>query len=70
MFEGMLTTEEAARFVGLSPRTLEKRRHEGGGPRFLKLGRLVRYRERDLEEWIARSVRVSTSDPGAGGGTV
>lgn len=64
MAEGKLTTEEAALFVGLSPRTLEKRRGKGGGPKFLKLGHLVRYRVSDLEEWIARSVRISTSDPG------
>jgi excisionase family DNA binding protein len=62
----MLTTEEAAVVCGLSPRTLEKLRSEGGGPRFLKIRRKVKYRERELDEWIARSVRVSTSDPGDG----
>ncbi|HVT16580.1 MAG TPA: helix-turn-helix domain-containing protein [Thermoanaerobaculia bacterium] len=61
----MLTTEQAALYLGLSPRTLEKRRTVGGGPPFLKLGRAVRYRLCDLEEWIAQRRRRSTSDPGA-----
>ena len=69
MPETMLTTAEAAEYCGLSRRTLEKRRGSGGGPRYLKLGRLVKYRVRDLEEWIARSVRVSTSDPGSNQGS-
>ena len=66
MNETMLTTVEAAQYCGLSPRTLEKRRAKQAGPRFVKLGRLVKYRLRDLEEWIARSVRISTSDRGDG----
>ena len=64
--ETMLTTVEAAQYCGLSPRTLEKRRTKQAGPRFVKLGRLVKYRLRDLEEWIAQSVRISTSDRGDG----
>ncbi len=67
MPETMLTTAEAAEYRGLSRRTLEKRWGSGGGPRYLKLGRLVKYRVRDLEEWIARSLRISTSDPGSKG---
>jgi predicted DNA-binding transcriptional regulator AlpA len=64
--ETMLTTVEAAQYCGLSPRTLEKHRARQAGPRFVKLGRLVKYRLRDLEEWISQSVRTSTSDRGDG----
>jgi excisionase family DNA binding protein len=69
VLEKLLTTEEAAEYCGLSPRTLEKRRGDGDGPQFLKLGKLVKYRVHDLEEWLARRVRVSTSDPGADHGS-
>jgi excisionase family DNA binding protein len=51
-----LTNKEAAAFLRLSPRTLEKLRVEGGGPRFHKFGRRVLYAVDDLESWAnARS---------------
>ena len=60
----LMTTEEAALYVRLSPRTLERYRVTGQGPKFLKVGRLVFYRLRDLDEWLENTVRHSTSDPG------
>lgn len=47
-----------------SPRTLETWRVRGGGPRFLKVGRRVAYRRRDLDAWLAERERASTSDTG------
>ena len=38
-----LTNDEAAEYLRLSPRTLEKQRVIGGGPRFRKFGRRVMY---------------------------
>lgn len=35
----VLTTDEAARRLGLSPRTLERWRQEGTGPAYVRLGR-------------------------------
>ena len=58
-----LTPGEAAPFLRLSPRTLEKHRVIGGGPRFRKFGRRVLYATDDLEAWAnARSFEM-TSDP-------
>ena len=58
-----LTNNEAAEFLRLSPRTLEKQRVIGGGPRFRKFGRRVMYAIADLETWAdARSFEM-TSDP-------
>ena len=58
-----LTNNEAADFLRLSPRTLEKQRVIGGGPRFRKFGRRVMYAIVDLETWAdARSFEM-TSDP-------
>jgi hypothetical protein len=58
-----LTNSEAAEFLRLSPRTLEKQRVIGGGPRFRKFGRRVMYALIDLEAWAdARSFEM-TSDP-------
>lgn len=58
-----LSNGEAAEFLRLSPRTLEKQRVIGGGPRFRKFGRRVMYAVIDLEVWAdARSFGM-TSDP-------
>ena len=57
-----LTNDEAAAFLRLSPRTLEKLRVEGGGPRFHKFGRRVRYAIDDLESWADARVFVMTGN--------
>lgn len=46
----------------MSVRTLERHRVAGTGPQYARLGRLIRYRECDLEDWVARSLRKSTSE--------
>lgn len=61
--DSLLSQKQAARILGLSVRTLERHRVAGTGPRWVRLGRLVRYRERDLDDWVSRSLRTSTSDP-------
>jgi len=60
-----LRTPEAARFLGLSGRTLEKHRTFGTGPTFRKIGGRVVYALDDLQSWANRGAAVSTSDPGA-----
>ncbi len=57
-----LRTPEAARFLGLSGRTLEKHRTYGTGPKYSKIGGRVVYRLEDLQAWVARGDRASTSD--------
>ena len=47
-----LRTPEAARFLGLSGRTLEKHRTYGTGPRYSKLGGRVVYGLEDLQAWV------------------
>lgn len=61
-----LTTPEAARFLALSGRTLEKHRTYGTGPVYRKVGGRVIYALEDLEAWANRGLRSSTSDPGHG----
>ena len=48
----VLGEREAAEFVALSKHTLRAFRVKGGGPRFIKIGRRVVYKRRDLQEWI------------------
>lgn len=50
-----LRCERAAAYLGVSPRTLEKWRRQGHGPRYVRLGsRLVAYLQRDLDAWATR----------------
>lgn len=61
----LLRTEEAARYLGLSGRTLEKHRSYGTGPVYRKIGGRVVYAMADLVAWSERGVRRSTSDADA-----
>lgn len=58
-----LRTKEAAVFLSLSPRTLEKHRTYGTGPAYKKLGGRVVYAVDDLQSWVERGAVTSTSDP-------
>jgi predicted DNA-binding transcriptional regulator AlpA len=58
-----LRTKEAAHYVGLSARTLEKHRTHGTGPAYKKVGGRVIYTLEDLRAWADRGTCASTSDP-------
>lgn len=54
----LLTTEEAARFLRISPQTLSNWRSGASGPPHVKLGKRVAYRMRDLVAWLeTREIR-------------
>jgi excisionase family DNA binding protein len=57
-----MTAEEAAQYLKTSTSTLAKRRVHGTGPRFVRIGRMVRYRRADLDLWIGTTVVSSTSE--------
>jgi excisionase family DNA binding protein len=59
----LLTTEQTAQILGISPSTLAKARVFGGKLPFVKLGRSVRYRLEDILSFIDQQTRVSTSQP-------
>jgi DNA-binding transcriptional regulator YiaG len=46
-----LTTEEVAELYGYCPRTLENWRCQGRGPQYVKEGKTVTYRQRDVRAW-------------------
>ncbi len=52
---------DLSRRWGLSVRTLERYRLEGTGPRYVRIGRLIRYRECDIDEFENDNARSSTS---------
>lgn len=60
-----LTVKEAAETLGVSESFLNKKRVQGGGPKYIKIGQRVVYEETDLEAYKARCKRTSTSHEAA-----
>jgi predicted DNA-binding transcriptional regulator AlpA len=62
----LMNEHQAAALLGVAVKTLRNWRCRGDGPKFVKLGggRLVRYRQSDLTDFIERDVRASTSEEG------
>lgn len=58
----LLSETEAALHLGCSIRTLQSWRLRGGGPRYSKVGRLVRYQSGDLAAFIEAGARRHTSE--------
>ena len=62
MNQKLLTTKEAARFLGVSKAFLDRDRWAGARIPFIRVGsRAVRYRLEDLDTYIAAQTRFSTS---------
>ncbi len=58
----LLNQDEAAEALAVPARTLEAWRCRGGGPPFVRIGRHVRYRLRDLQAWIEERTFKSTAE--------
>jgi hypothetical protein len=57
----LVTEVEIADFLKLSTRTLQSWRINNDGPPFVRVGRAIRYRLRDVVRWIeARTVAPAT----------
>ncbi|HQH72450.1 MAG TPA: helix-turn-helix domain-containing protein [bacterium] len=48
----LIDGRELAKWLGLSPRTIEVWRWKGGGPDFRKTGRYVKYAKGDVRKWL------------------
>ena len=67
MHKNTLTEKEASEYIGMSRSFLRQDRMNGyrvnrtPGPTFMKLGRSIRYRKQDLDEWLDkhRMVRIA-----------
>ncbi len=56
----LIPAKNAPEFDGIAEQTHTRWRHEGKGPRFVRLGRRVFYRSGDLRDWIRNNVRQNT----------
>lgn len=50
----VLTTSQLAAFLGVPLQTIYDLRHAGRGPRGLRVGRQLRYRRTEVEQWLDR----------------
>ncbi|WP_329348411.1 helix-turn-helix domain-containing protein [Streptomyces sp. NBC_01261] len=48
----LLTPKQASEYLSIPVGTLANWRYQGDGPRYVKAGRLVRYRAVDLDSWL------------------
>jgi len=48
----LLLPEEVAKYLGLKPETLAAWRSKNKGPKFIRVGCRVRYRQENVEEWV------------------
>lgn len=60
----LMDSVQLADYLTNKPNTIEGWRIKGVGPRYIKIGRLVRYRLADVEEWLEAQARSSTSQAG------
>ena len=58
----LLHPRDVARILNVSTSWLAKSRLSGDGPRFVKIGRAVRYLESAVREYIKARTRGSTSE--------
>jgi predicted DNA-binding transcriptional regulator AlpA len=63
--DAALNENQAAEFLGLSTRTLQAWRVRGCGPRYVKIGRSVRYQRRELVAFQQSHTVSSTTEAGA-----
>jgi predicted DNA-binding transcriptional regulator AlpA len=56
--------KKLANYLGKSVKWCERARWAGEGPKFIKLGRHVRYRAEDVLEWIEECAENTAQDGG------
>jgi len=67
MTPAYLTTRQAAQYLSVSVKSLEKWRLLRHGPAYVKLNRAVRYRQNDLDAYMAeRLIKPFASNEGEG----
>lgn len=61
MNEKLYTPKELAEWRGTTVATLAQERYKGTGPKFIKLGKTVRYSETHVKEWLDANTHQRTA---------
>jgi len=62
MNKNLLTQKRLSDLLDVSESSLERWRVEGTGPAFVKAGRKVLYLPDDVDDWLSKHRRASTSE--------
>lgn len=63
MTQAYLRTPEAAKYLGIGKSTLERKRIDGTGPQYRRLGsKIVIYAVTDLDAWASEQILSNTSE--------
>lgn len=62
----LFDTPQLSSHLGIGEKALEKWRLQGKGPKFIKVGKLVRYDEADVLAWIEQQKRSNTTEGARG----
>jgi predicted DNA-binding transcriptional regulator AlpA len=62
--QGALDERQASAQYGMSIAWFQRKRWDGTGPAFYKVGRAIRYPRTALEKYFSARLRTSTSDSG------
>lgn len=63
-FGDYLRTSQMSAYTGIASSTWAKRRLSGNTPAYIKCGKVILYRRNDVDEWMQKNLRASTSDNG------
>ena len=55
--EPLMTPQQLAAYIGVPVQTLANWRYRNDGPRWLKVGRHVRYAMADIERWLDQNAQ-------------
>ena len=58
----LLTVVELAEYLNVPPTTIYAWRYRGKGPQGFRVGRHLRFREGDVEEWLRRQLAESNQE--------
>lgn len=58
--EKLFTVDEYCEWLGISKGAAAQDRYMGRGPKFIKFGKQVRYRESDVQAWLDQQTRDRT----------
>ncbi len=58
--DGRMDVKNAAKYIGLAPKTLAMLRCSGTGPKFVKRGRVFYFRA-DIDEWLNAQGRLMST---------
>lgn len=57
----LITEKALAAYLNVSLKLIQKWRYAGGGPRFVRVGRTIRYRPEDINDFVTAGLRANTS---------